>query len=66
MSQSIQEPPFGADIYYYYVEKRIKGKKTKVKIRVRISEKHGDFYSLQQVRDGYITWTKNLDNLIKE
>lgn len=64
MSQSIQEPPFGADVYYYMQEDR-KSKKMK-KVRVRISEKIGAFYRLQRVRDGYIMYTLDLSDLIKE
>lgn len=66
MSQSIQEPSFGADIYFYYVKDKGKLKK----IRVRISEfqpsKYGGYYVTQRVRDGYISHKKNLEGLTKE
>lgn len=67
MSMSVSGPSYGDDIYYYFVEKRVKGKKKMVKIRVRISEKtENGWYHLQRVRDGYTSMTQSIENFIKE
>lgn len=66
MSQSQSGPSFGDEIYFYFVQKRVKGKLKNVKIRVRISEKIGEIYHLQRVRDGYTSQTRDISNLILE
>ena len=67
MSQSTQELSFGADIYFYFKEVRLKGKKIQKKIRVRISEKNDNgYYTLQRVRDGYVSHVQNIERLTKE
>lgn len=59
MSMSQSGPSFGSDVYYRYVERRVKGKTKLIKERVRISEKIGDYYSTQRVRDGYVSSIKD-------
>lgn len=66
MSMSESGPAYGADIYYYFEDKRVKGKKKKVKIRVRLSEKYGEIYHVQKVRDGYTFITRDISELVKE
>lgn len=66
MSQSQSGPSFGNQIYFYFVPKRVKGKLKNVKVRVRISNKIGDSYYLQRVRDGYTSQTRDISNLILE
>lgn len=66
MSMSESGPSYGSDIYYYFVEKRVKGKKKNVKVRVRLSEKEGNYWHVQRVRDGYTSSTNDISKFIKE
>ncbi len=59
-------PAYGADIYYFFEEKRVKGKKKNVKTRVRLSEKYGEIYHVQRVRDGYTFIIRDISKLVKE
>lgn len=68
MSMSESGPSYGSDIYYYFVKKRVKGKKKLelVKIRVRLSEKDGNYWHVQRVRDGYTSSTNDISKFTKE
>jgi hypothetical protein len=74
MSMSESGPAYGADIYYYFEKKRVKGKIKNAKIRVRLSERMGmricenDYYwwHAQRVRDGYTFIIRDISKLIKE
>lgn len=67
MSMSVSGPSYGDDVYYYFEEKRVKGKKKLAKVRVRISDRNENgWYHLQRVRDGYTFITQSIEYLIKE
>jgi hypothetical protein len=59
-------PSYGADIYYYFEEKRVKGKLATRKVRVRLSEKEGNYWHVQRVRDGYTSSTSDISKFTKE